>query len=42
MLAGVEVVPSGKFISTEATHREAQNYLKQGKVEDAWAVLIKK
>lgn len=44
MLAGVEKIPfldlSIKTTSDESSHRKAQNYLMEGKVDEAWRVLF--
>ncbi|GGP06514.1 flavin reductase [Cloacibacterium rupense] len=39
MLANVEVLPAGSFYSEESKHLEAQQFLLQSKIEEAWKVL---
>jgi len=41
MLANTEELPAAKFSSDEKLHIEAQNYLLQNKIAEAWEVLIK-
>jgi flavin reductase (DIM6/NTAB) family NADH-FMN oxidoreductase RutF len=39
MLANIEVLPTGNFYSDENKHSEAQQFLMQSKIEEAWKVL---
>jgi flavin reductase (DIM6/NTAB) family NADH-FMN oxidoreductase RutF len=41
MLANVEELPKGGFHTDELKHQEAQEFLLESKVEEAWKVLIK-
>lgn len=41
MLANVEELPDGDFISDEKTHCEAQKFLLENRIEEAWKLLIK-
>lgn len=41
MLANVEVLPEGVYYSDEDIHRDAQKFLLESKIEEAWKILIK-
>lgn len=41
MLANVEELAEGQFNSDETVHREAQKFLLENKIEEAWKLLIK-
>ncbi|MDQ1163199.1 flavin reductase (DIM6/NTAB) family NADH-FMN oxidoreductase RutF [Chryseobacterium sp. SORGH_AS 447] len=41
MLANVEVLPAGAYHSNEDIHREAQKWLLESKIEEAWKMLTK-
>ncbi|WP_223607014.1 flavin reductase family protein [Chryseobacterium sp. OSA05B] len=41
MLANVEILPAGEFHADENIHLEAQQFLLESKIEEAWKVLVK-
>lgn len=41
MLANVEVLPTGEYHSDENIHQNAQRFLLESKIEEAWKILIK-